>query len=175
MINKAVGTHFHVDKELIEALADDRCTYSPISLRMTVANYESEHGLGTAGIRITDNEVTLMGFPLTDDPDRTKACTELATLMNKMAIKQKRIQAKEIDAENEKYAFRIWLLRLGMNGNEYKQTRKLLMENLDGNSAFRTEEDAEKFKAKEKEKRDALKAAKAAAEEAETEGEDEND
>lgn len=162
MINKAAGTHFHVDKELIEALADDRCTYSPISLRMAVANYESEHGLGTAGIRITDEEVTLMGFPLTDDPDRTKACTELATLMNKMAIKQKRIQAKEIDAENEKYAFRIWLLRLGMNGTEYKQTRKLLMENLDGNSAFRTEEDAEKFKTKEKEKRDALKAAKAA-------------
>ncbi|MCC8103682.1 MAG: hypothetical protein LIP11_16010 [Clostridiales bacterium] len=28
MINKAVGTHFHVDKELIEALADDRCTYT---------------------------------------------------------------------------------------------------------------------------------------------------
>lgn len=162
MINKAVGTHFHVDKELIEALADDRCTYSPISLRMAVANYEREHSLGTAGIRITDDEVTLMGFPLTDDPDRTRACTELVTLMNKMAIKQKRIQAKEIDAENEKYAFRIWLLRLGMNGAEYKQTRKLLMENLDGNSAFRTEEDAEKFKAKEKEKRDALKAAKAA-------------
>lgn len=118
-----------------------------------------------------------MGFPLTDDPDRTKACTELATLMNKMAIKQKRIQAKEIDAENEKYAFHIWLLRLGMNGAEYKQTRKLLMENLDGNSAFRTEEDAEKFKAKEKQKRDALKAARAAAErdETETEGENEND
>lgn len=162
MINKAVGSHFRIDKGLIKALSDDRCTYSPVSLRTAVEDYENENGTSMSGIKITDEEVTLTGFPLTEDSNLTKACTELAVLMNKMSIKQKRIQAKEIDSENEKYAFRIWLLRLGMNGTEYKQTRKLLMENLEGNCAFRTEEETEKFKVKEKQKRDALKATKAA-------------
>ncbi|MCD8110241.1 MAG: hypothetical protein LUE14_09105 [Clostridiales bacterium] len=165
-INKAVGTHFLVEKSLVDALSDDACVKSQETFRRAIADYEDTdgNGLGMEGITITPEQITLHGFP-NSDADRVKACTELAALMNEMAIKQKRIQAKEITAENEKYAFRIWLLRLGMNGSEYKQTRKLLMENLDGNSAFRTEEDAERFKAKEKQKRDAAKAAKAEAEE----------
>lgn len=161
-INKAVGTHFLVEKSLVDALSDDACVKSQEAFRRAIADYEDTdgNGLGMEGITLTPEQVTLHGFP-NSDADHVKACTELAALMNEMAIKQKRIQAKEITAENEKYAFRIWLLRLGMNGSEYKQTRKLLMENLDGNSAFRTEEDAERFKAKEKQKRDAAKAAKA--------------
>ncbi|MCD7888109.1 MAG: hypothetical protein LUG44_10970 [Clostridiales bacterium] len=164
-INKAVGTHFLVEKSLVDALSDDACVKSQEAFRRAIADYEDTdgNGLGMEGITITPEQVTLHGFP-NSDADHVKACTELAALMNEMAIKQKRIQAKEITAENEKYAFRIWLLRLGMNGSEYKQTRKLLLENLDGNSAFRTEEDAERFKAKEKQKRDAAKAAKAEAE-----------
>lgn len=161
-INKAVGTHFLVEKSLVDALSDDACVKTQEAFRRAIADYEDTdgNGLGMEGITLTPEQVTLHGFP-NSDADHVKACTELAALMNEMAIKQKRIQAKEITAENEKYAFRIWLLRLGMNGSEYKQTRKLLMENLDGNSAFRTEEDAERFKAKEKQKRDAAKAAKA--------------
>jgi hypothetical protein len=45
--------------------------------------------------------------------------------------------AKPINTDNEKYAFRTWLIRLGMTGNEYKSTRKLLLQNLSGNGAFR--------------------------------------
>lgn len=63
----------------------------------------------------------------------------------------------------EKYALRTWLLRLGMNGPDFKETRKILMENLSGHAAFRTDEEAQKFLAREKAKRDALKAAKLAA------------
>jgi hypothetical protein len=68
-----------------------------------------------------------------------------------------------VNDSNEKYALRTWLLRLGMNGPDFKQTRKILMENLSGHAAFRTDEEAQKFLAKEKAKRDALKAAKQAA------------
>ena len=50
-----------------------------------------------------------------------------------------------------------------MNGPDFKQTRKILMENLSGHAAFRTDEEAQKFLAREKAKRDALKAAKQAA------------
>ena len=50
-----------------------------------------------------------------------------------------------------------------MNGPDFKETRKILMENLSGHAAFRTDEEAQKFLAREKAKRDALKAAKQAA------------
>lgn len=59
------------------------------------------------------------------------------------------------------------LLRLGMNGDAYKPTRKELMENLGGHAAFRTPEEAEKAKAKNKAKREAQKT-KAAELEADT-------
>ena len=41
------------------------------------------------------------------------------------------------DTDNDKYAFRCFLLRLGFIGDEYKIARKVLLRNLKGNSAFR--------------------------------------
>ena len=87
---------------------------------------------------------------------------KLAAAMNKMATTQKRVQAKSVDDSNEKYALRIWLIRLGMNGDEYKEDRKRLMANLTGHTAFRSEEEKERWTAKQTAKRDALRAAKAA-------------
>ena len=40
--------------------------------------------------------------------------------------------------DNEKYAFRCFLLRLGFIGNEYKSQRKILLRNLTGSSAFKS-------------------------------------
>ena len=54
---------------------------------------------------------------------------------------------------------------LGLGGKDSKDTRKFLMEKLAGHSAFRTDEEAEKFKADQKAKRAAAKAAKAEIEE----------
>ena len=54
-----------------------------------------------------------------------------------MAKNSKRITAKERTVDNEKYAFRCFLLRLGFIGDAYKTSRKILLKNLDGNSAFR--------------------------------------
>ena len=85
--------------------------------------------------------------------------TILCGMMNKQALDQKRIQAKTVNEENEKYALRIWLTRLGMNGPEYKEARGVLMENLTGNSAFRTKAEEEKWKARQAKKREATKAA----------------
>ena len=76
-------------------------------------------------------------------------------------------------SEIEPFAIRVTTKRLpqvkhygdvsAMNGPDFKQTRKILMENLSGHAAFRTDEEAQKFLAREKAKRDALKAAKQAA------------
>lgn len=117
---------------------------------------------GMTGICITAEKISLaFAGPLTQE--KVSAYTELCAAMNRMASAQKRIQAKTVNDANEKYALRIWLIRLGLNGDEHKSIRKLLMQNLSGHAAFRTEEDAEKFRVKEKAKRDALKAAKQAA------------
>ena len=40
-------------------------------------------------------------------------------------------------SDNEKYAFRCFLLRLGMIGEEYKPVRRVLLRRLTGSSAFR--------------------------------------
>ena len=50
--------------------------------------------------------------------------------------------------DNEKYIFRVWLIRIGMQGEEFKTTRKILLENLSGNAAFKTAEQAEAFREK---------------------------
>lgn len=54
-----------------------------------------------------------------------------------MARNQKRISAKEKITDNDKYAFRCFLLRLGFIGSEYKEERKILLRNLTGSSAFK--------------------------------------
>ena len=54
-----------------------------------------------------------------------------------MAKHQKRVTAKSRAVTNEKYAFRCFLLRLGLIGAKYKTTRKILLRNLSGSAAWR--------------------------------------
>ena len=163
LVNQATGGHFEADTGLIEALKDDRCTYTRANFFRSVADYEDRHGKSLYGLTITPETVSFTGFGEAADVDHLRAFGHLAVMMNNQALHQKRIQAKAVDAANEKYAMRIWLVRIGMDGDEFKQTRKILMEKLTGHSAFRTPADAEKAKAKAQKKRDELRAAKEAA------------
>lgn len=156
LLSKASGGNFHVEKELTEVLQDDSCTAAVQVFLKTLTDYTEAHG-GMEGLKITEEQISFTGFPVPADKAHTDAFCQLAALMNGMALSQKRIQAKEVNSDNEKYAFRIWLLRLGMNGDDYKSTRKVLMENLGGHAAFRTPEEAEKAKVKNKAKREAQK------------------
>ena len=165
LIGKATGGHFHVEEGLVEKLKDDTCTFAIMNFINAVSGYEAEHGAALEGLKITTEKVTFTGFPTAPNHEHLTAFAQLAVLMNQQAISQKRIQAKDVNDENEKYALRTWLLRLGMNGPDFKETRKILMEKLSGHAAFRTDEEAQKFLAREKAKRDALKAAKQAAQE----------
>ncbi len=157
LLSKATGGHFGADKALITALDE-------AGIITTTASFISmvkEHG-GLTGLTFADNKINFTGFPLTEDVDMNTAFQQIACLMNSHALDQKRIQSKVVNDDNEKYAFRIWLLRIGMNGDEFKASRKILMENLSGHSAFRTKDEEERWKARQKEKREELKAAKAA-------------
>ena len=87
-----------------------------------------------------DEKVSFPWFELIDS-DHFNAYTQFITAITKMAKEQKRILGKERDVENEKYAFRCFLLRLGFIGDEYKLTRKILLENLEGSAAFKTKKE----------------------------------
>ena len=106
--------------------------------------------LGAATLKIeTDEEkVTFPWFDRIPEADQVESYTKFITALVKMAREQSRISAKEKANENEKYAFRCFLLRLGFIGDEYKKDRKILLKNFDGSAAFRTKEAAEKAKEK---------------------------
>ena len=69
--------------------------------------------------------------------DTVRAYTDFISKLCEMAQRQKRAMAKEKPTENEKYTFRCFLLRLGMIGDAYKMSRKILLQNLTGSSAFK--------------------------------------
>jgi len=72
------------------------------------------------------------------NPEKVEATTKLLAQANINARRLKRnVAAKVKVTDNEKFTFRTWLLRLGMVGDEYKLARKILLQNLSGNSAFR--------------------------------------
>ena len=89
----------------------------------------------------TDGEkVSFPWFAEGQDSESVKAYTHFIAAICDMARNQKRITAKEKTADNEKYAFRCFLLRLGFIGAEYKGERKILLKNLSGSSAFKNGE-----------------------------------
>ena len=55
---------------------------------------------------------------------------------------QKSSSAKVTVSDNERYTFRCWLLRMGMIGEEFATARKFLLENLEGDIAWRHGESA---------------------------------
>ena len=161
LLNKALGTAFRVDERLVNALREDANVLTMERFSETVTNLENAIGKAVDGLVIDTDRLTFSTLPETSDVATLRTFTTLCAMMNKQALTQSRIQAKEITGENEKYAMRIWLLRLGMNGPEYKEERRILMERLSGHAAFRTEADKERWQVRQNEKRDALRAAKA--------------
>lgn len=95
--------------------------------------------LGIEDIRfeIKDDRVAFPWFEELPDADSVKAYTHLIAALCKLSKEQSRVSPTEREAENEKYAFRCFLLRLGFIGSEYKAERKILLKNLSGNSSWK--------------------------------------
>ena len=121
-------------------------------------------GTDRLDIRVADSKVSFPWWDKTPEPDEAQVYVAFLAALCKMAKEAKRVLAKETEVESEKYAFRCFLLRLGFIGNDSKATRKILLRNLSGHSAFRNKAEEEKFKASQKAKRDASKAANTATE-----------
>ena len=66
-----------------------------------------------------------------------KTYIQLCLAMSQLAKDLKTASPKPQQTENEKYAFRCWMLRLGFIGEEFKTARTLLLKNVSGNGAWR--------------------------------------
>jgi hypothetical protein len=71
------------------------------------------------------------------NPERIKAFQDLCVLIARYGRTLNRASFKQAQDDNPKYALRTWLIRIGMNGPEYKETRKTLLRHLEGSGAFR--------------------------------------
>jgi hypothetical protein len=148
LLEKATQGRFHAGEELINAMKRDNSIgekASAISLiRDAVTNGELE------GVRISDDErdIYFCGFGCAQSDDEAKAWMQLAEKINRFCIECKRVIARKIDMENEKFSMRVWLMRIGMGGPEYKNVRNQLYKHLTGNTAFRTQESEWRWKEK---------------------------
>ena len=94
-------------------------------------------GIDNLAFEIHEDRVSFPWF-IDPAPDHALAYTQFVAAICKMSSEQKRITARVREVDNEKYAFRCFLLRLGFIGEEFKKSRKILLSNLDGSSAFKT-------------------------------------
>ena len=94
-------------------------------------------GVDDLPLEITDMKVSFPWFPVTPTPDEIQAYDTFICKLCEMARNQKRVSAAQKPTDNEKYAFRCFLIRLGFIGAEYKSARKILLKNLSGSSAFK--------------------------------------
>ena len=140
------GSHEQNQTMVLDGLTIEmpRSTFTDSSLENLKRLVESKSSLikkaiGTDSIPIIADEETI-SFPWfhgEHDSDAVKAYTHFVTALCEIAKNQQRINSIEKEIENEKYAFRCFLLRLGFIGAEFKAERKILLKNLSGSSAFK--------------------------------------
>ena len=112
------------------------------NLRLLVASKEAliKKALGADAlpIEVTDETVSFPWFAGFPSPEEISVYAHFTGKLIGMAKTQKRVTAKEKETDNDKYAFRCFLLRLGFIGDEYKAARKILLRNLTGSGAFKS-------------------------------------
>jgi biotin carboxyl carrier protein len=94
-------------------------------------------GVDDIRIEVKDDKILFHWFKKVPEADEAKAYTDFVAAICKLSKDLKHVSATPHPVENEKYAFRCFLLRLGFIGPEYKAARKILLRNLTGSSAFR--------------------------------------
>jgi hypothetical protein len=94
-------------------------------------------GADSLPIDVTEHKLRFPWFTLNGIDGETDAYTRFVCAMCDMAKRQKRVAAKEREVVNEKFTMRLFLIRLGFIGPEFKAARKILLRNLTGNSSWK--------------------------------------
>ena len=117
----------------------DKVKVGNLTNLLEAKGYLIKHALHIEDLRFELNEdsISFPWFSELPEPDEVHAYSALIAALCKISKEQKRISATEKLVDNERYAFRCFLLRLGFIGDEYKADRRILMRYLPGNSAFK--------------------------------------
>ncbi len=94
-------------------------------------------GAESLGILRTPAGYAFPWFQIESTEEERDAYDELVRKLVAFASGIARATATDKPTDNEKYAFRCWLLRLGFIGAQYKRHRSILMRNLNGHAAFK--------------------------------------
>lgn len=94
------------------------------------------HGLNLHST-FTKGTVEFRLFNSTTHAGEIKAYIQFCLAVSHQALTQKKASARKTVTDNEKYAFRCWMLRLGLSGDEFKTCRLHFLKHLEGNSAWR--------------------------------------
>lgn len=81
---------------------------------------------------------------------KVAAYVNLCLAMSAQAIAQRSTVMRKTHSDNELFTFRVWLVRLGLNGDEFKHTRDHLLANLSGDRAWRFDKDGYEVNRKKK-------------------------
>ena len=85
----------------------------------------------------TKGTVEFRLFNSTTHAGEIKAYIQFCLALSHQALTQKKASCRRSVTDNEKYCMRCWLLRLGLNGDEFKTCRHHMIKNLKGDSAWR--------------------------------------
>lgn len=94
------------------------------------------HGLNLHAT-FTKGIVEFRLFNSTTHAGEIKAYIQFCLAVSHQALTQKSASPRRTVTDNEKYAFRCWMLRLGLIGDEFKTCRLHFLKHLEGNSAWR--------------------------------------
>lgn len=102
-------------------------------------NNSRYHGLNLHST-FTKGTVEFRLFNSTTHAGEIKSYIQFCLALSHQALTQSKASARRTRTNNEKYAFRCWMLRLGLNGEEFKTCRLHFLKHLEGNSAWRNAE-----------------------------------
>ena len=85
---------------------------------------------------------------------KVAAYVNLCLAISAQAIAQRSTVMRKTHSENELFTFRVWLVRLGLNGEEFKHTRDHLLAHLEGDRAWRHDKDSYPANQKKKKRRE---------------------
>ena len=85
---------------------------------------------------------------------KVAAYVNLCLAISAQAIAQRSTVMRKTHSDNELFTFRVWLVRLGLNGEEFKHTRDHLLAHLEGDRAWRRDKDSYEVNKRKKRQRE---------------------
>lgn len=126
-VNETCGLHVHIGAADLNA-KQIRVLVNTVESRYTILNLHALFTKGTIEFRI---------FNASLHAGEVKAAIQFSAALVAFAKKSQRAVYRKVETDNEKFAMRTFLTRLGLNGDEFKSARLHLTKNLEGNAAWR--------------------------------------